>query len=57
MVKLDAQGATFTLHQFDFYTPRPAARPEDVKPEWKARVRKNDGTVWRVTYKLGESAK
>lgn len=57
MVKLDAQGATFTLHQFDYYTPRPAARPEDAKPEWKARVRKNDGTVWRVTYKLGESAK
>ncbi len=51
MVKLDAEGATFTLHQFDYYAPRPAARPEDVKPEWTARVRKNDGLTWRVTFR------
>jgi len=55
LVKLDAEGAVFTLRQRDYYTPRPAAKPEDVKPEWKARVQKNDGIQWRVTFKKSEA--
>jgi len=51
LAKLDAEGAVFTLRQRDFYTPRPAAKPEDIKPEWKERVRKNDGSQWRVSFK------
>lgn len=51
LVKLDAEGATFTLHQHDFYTPRPAAKPEDAKPEWAERVKKNDGSQWRALFK------
>ncbi len=51
LVKLDAEGATFTLRQRDCYAPRPAAKPEDVKPEWLARVKKNDGSQWRASFK------
>jgi hypothetical protein len=51
LVKLDAEGATFTLHQRDYYAPRPPAKPEDAKPEWRARVQKNDGSQWRVMFK------
>ena len=51
LVKLTGEGAVFTLHQRDYYTPRPAAKPEDAKPEWKDRVQKNDGIQWRVTFK------
>jgi 3',5'-cyclic AMP phosphodiesterase CpdA len=51
VVRLTDDGATFTLRQYDFYTPRPAAHPEGVKPEWKARVRANDGDCWRVSFK------
>lgn len=51
LVKLDAEGATFTLHQRDFYTPRPAAKPEDAKPQWAERVKKNDGSQWRAVFK------
>ena len=51
LVKLDAEGATFTLHQRDCYAPRPAAKPEDVKPEWIERVKKNDGSQWRASFK------
>lgn len=54
LVKLDAGGAVFTLHQRDYYTPRPAKKPEDVKPEWKARVQKNEGAQWRVTFKKND---
>jgi len=48
LVSIDADAATFTLHQFDYYAPRPAAKPEDAKPEWQERTRKNDGLQWRV---------
>ena len=34
--------ALFTLAQHDYYTPRPAD-----KPEWKARAQKNDGQTWK----------
>lgn len=51
LVKLDAEGATFTLRQRDCYSPRPAAKPEDVKPEWAERVKKNDGSQWRASFK------
>lgn len=51
LVKLGAGEAVFTLRQHDFYAPRPAAKPEDVKPEWRERVRKNDGSQWRVPFK------
>lgn len=50
LVKLDGEGGTFTLHQRDYYTPRPAEKPEDLKPEWRERVAKNDGSQWRVTF-------
>lgn len=48
LVKLGADEAQFTVHQRDYYKPRPAAKPEDAKPEWKARVKENDGDQWRV---------
>ena len=51
LVKLNADEAVFTLRQHDCFTPRPAAKPEDVKPEWLARVKKNDGSQWRVPLK------
>ena len=51
LVKLDSEGATFTLHQRDCYAPRPAAKPEDVKPEWLERVKKNDGSQWRASFR------
>jgi hypothetical protein len=51
LVKLSQDGAEFTLCQRDYYIPRPAAKPEDVKPEWKQRVQKNDGSQWRVAFK------
>ena len=55
LVKLSDAEAVFTLHQRDYYTPRPAAKPEDVKPEWTARVAKNDGSRWRVPLKPEET--
>ncbi len=51
LVKMTTEGAVFTLYQRDYYTPRPAAKPEDVKPEWKQRVQKNNGNEWHVTFK------
>ena len=51
LMRLDAEGAVCTLHQRDYYRPRPAARPEDIKPEWKARVARNNGSQWRVSFK------
>jgi len=48
LVRLGAEEAVFTLRQHDYYSSRPAARPEDVKPEWRARVEKNDGSRWSV---------
>jgi len=51
LVNLAADGATFTLRQRDYYAPRPAATPEEIKPEWKERVRKNDGSQWRVSFR------
>lgn len=51
LAKLDAYGAVFTLHQRDYYTPRPAAKPEDAKPEWRQRAQRNDGSQWRVSFK------
>jgi len=51
LVKLTGEGAVFTLRQRDYYTPRPVAKPEDAKPEWKERVIKNDGSQWRVTFR------
>jgi len=50
LVKLDHDGAVFTLYQRDYYSPRPAAKPEDVKPEWKQRVQKNNGSQWCVKF-------
>ena len=50
LVKLSDNDAVFTLHQCDFYSPRPAAKPEAAKPEWKERVKKNDGSQWRVSF-------
>jgi len=49
LVKLSADEAVFTLSQRDCYAPRPASKPEDVKPEWKERVQKNDGSQWRAS--------
>jgi hypothetical protein len=51
LVKLSPEGAVFTLHQRDYYAPRPAVKPEDAKPEWKQRVKKNDGSQWSVPFK------
>jgi hypothetical protein len=51
LVKLSGDGADFTLYQRDYYVPRPAAKPEDVKPEWTQRVQKNNGSQWRVEFK------
>jgi 3',5'-cyclic AMP phosphodiesterase CpdA len=48
LVKLNADEAVFTVHQRDYYAPRPATKPEDVKPEWKQRTDKNNGSQWRV---------
>jgi hypothetical protein len=48
LVRLSAGEAVFTLRQWDCYAPRPAAKPEEVKPQWKERVKKNDGSQWRV---------
>ena len=48
LVNLDPDKAVFTLRQTDFYTPRPAAKLEDVKPEWRQRVEKNNGAQWQV---------
>lgn len=47
MVDLAGADANFTLVQHDYYTPRPAAKPEDIKPEWKARVKRNQGAKWQ----------
>jgi len=51
LVKLAADEAVFTLRQSDCYAPRPAVKPEDIKPEWRQRVQKNDGSQWRVPFK------
>ncbi len=51
LVKLNTDGAIFTLRQRDFYTPRPAAKPEDIKPEWPTRTQRNDGSQWIVSFK------
>lgn len=48
LVKLTADEALFTVKQHDFYAPRPAAKPEDIKPEWLERVRRNNGLQWLV---------
>lgn len=48
LVQLSADEAVFTLHQRDYYTPRPAATPADLKPEWKLRTDKNNGSQWHV---------
>jgi hypothetical protein len=48
VVDLAEGEARFTLAQHDYYTPRPAATPDAVKPEWKARVQKNDGQTWKT---------
>ena len=55
LVQLSADEAVFTLHQRDYYTPRPAATPEEIKPEWQARVHKNVGSQWRVSLKAADS--
>lgn len=51
LVRLSDKEAVFTLYQRDYYAPRPAAKPEDVKPEWKQRVQKNNGSKWSVVLK------
>ncbi len=51
LVTLSGEGAVFTLHQRDYYAPRPAAKPEDINPAWLQRTRKNDGSQWRVPFK------
>ena len=51
LVRLDATGATFTLRQRDYYTPRPARTPEEAKPGWRERAEKNDGREWRVPFR------
>ena len=48
LVKISVDEAVFTLHQFDFYAPQPAARPEEAKAEWRERTAKNNGLQWRV---------
>jgi hypothetical protein len=40
--------ACFTLAQHDYYMQRPAATPDAVKPEWKNRVKANDGKTWNA---------
>ena len=55
LVQLSAEGAVFTLHQRDYYTPRPATSPAEMTPEWLARVSKNDGTQWRVPFQAADS--
>ncbi|MBP7636298.1 MAG: DUF1080 domain-containing protein [Kiritimatiellae bacterium] len=55
LVRLSADEAAFTLKQHDCYTPRPAATPEQAKPEWAERVKRNDGSQWRVPLKGDES--
>lgn len=47
LVRLSAEEAVFTLRQHDFYAPRPG----EAKPEWQARVKRNDGSRWRVPLK------
>lgn len=51
LVRLNDESAVFTLSQRDYYVPRPAAKPEDIKPEWKQRTEKNNGSQWRVMFK------
>jgi len=51
VVRLSDAEAVFTLRQYDYYTPRPAAKPEDVKPEWRARTQANNGAEWRVPFR------
>ena len=41
--------ACFSLVQHDYYTPRPAATPDAVKPEWKERIAKNQGQTWKTS--------
>ncbi len=48
LVKLDAGEAVFTLHQRDYYTPRPAATPAEADPAWRQRTERNQGSQWRV---------
>lgn len=55
LVQLSAEEAVFTLHQRDYYTPRPAATPAEIKPEWQARVQQNAGSQWRVPLKAADS--
>ncbi|HHU13576.1 MAG: DUF1080 domain-containing protein [Kiritimatiellae bacterium] len=55
LVRLSADEAVFSLKQHDYYTPRPAATPEQAKPEWAARAKRNDGSQWRVPLKGEES--
>ncbi len=50
LVKLSSAGAVFTLYQRDYYTPRPAAKPAEAKPEWQQRVQKNNGSQWNVVF-------
>jgi hypothetical protein len=50
LVKLSADEAVFTIRQSDCYAPRPAAKPEDVKAEWRQRVQRNDGSQWRIPF-------
>lgn len=40
--------AVFTLRQRDFNLPNPVATPEDLRPEWRDRVTKNNGRQWRL---------
>jgi len=47
LVRLSAEEAVFTLRQHDFYAPRPG----EAKPEWQARIKRNDGSRWRVPLK------
>jgi len=55
LVKLSADEAVFTLNQRDYYTPRPAATPEEIQPKWLERVQKNAGSQWRVPLKAADS--
>lgn len=40
--------AVFTLHQRDFNLPSASSKSGDVRPEWRDRVSKNDGSQWRL---------
>lgn len=57
MVKLNANEALFSLKLHDHYSPRPAATPEQAKPEWAARIKKMMGSQWRVPLALDKAQK